>query len=286
MRVLVVGAGRWGSLLIERFVSLVGRESVFVYDEDREKIGQANLRWGARDWGNWDKSFVPDAVVLATPPGTHYRLAASWLRSGVPTLVEKPLALTGEHARELVLLAASRSVLLMTDDTFLYMPRVQGILSSCDGKNVSAFGALWSNPRETSPEGILWTLGPHPVSLMIQVMGEYPTKIRGSVTPRVVEVRYTYPQGEASIRLSWDNELRYREISVAYKSNPFHMLFYNLDEGVKKGEAEDPLSIMCQTFLGRVADRANPWIDLRARRVVEILEATERTCASRSWVEG
>jgi predicted dehydrogenase len=43
-----------------------------------------------------------DAVVVATPPETHHRLAVEALRAGKHVFVEKPLALSSAEGAEMV----------------------------------------------------------------------------------------------------------------------------------------------------------------------------------------
>jgi predicted dehydrogenase len=49
----------------------------------------------------------PEAVLIATPPGTHAGLALAAIRAGCHVLVEKPLATTAGEAREVMAAAAA-----------------------------------------------------------------------------------------------------------------------------------------------------------------------------------
>jgi scyllo-inositol 2-dehydrogenase (NADP+) len=53
-----------------------------------------------------------DSVVIATPNDSHVALARAAIEAGLPTVVDKPLAVTAAEAAELVALADSREVLL------------------------------------------------------------------------------------------------------------------------------------------------------------------------------
>lgn len=55
-----------------------------------------------------------EAVVIASPPNVHYQQAAAALRRNLHVLVEKPMTMTAEQARELVALAgeANRELLI------------------------------------------------------------------------------------------------------------------------------------------------------------------------------
>jgi len=68
-----------------------------------------------------------DAVAVATPVSTHFRLAMQALEAGKHVLVEKPLALNSEQAAILVEEAERRNLVLMVDHTFVYHGAVQRI---------------------------------------------------------------------------------------------------------------------------------------------------------------
>ncbi len=59
-----------------------------------------------------------DAVAIATPVGSHFRLAAPALEAGKHVFVEKPLAATVDEAQELVSLARRQDRVLMVGHVF------------------------------------------------------------------------------------------------------------------------------------------------------------------------
>ena len=77
MRIGIVGRGRWGS----------------VYARTLEKLG-IEYEWG----------YGGDGVIVATPAETHYAIAKRLLLAGTPIILEKPVTLEPEQARELVTL--------------------------------------------------------------------------------------------------------------------------------------------------------------------------------------
>lgn len=66
-----------------------------------------------------------DIVHICTPNATHADLARSALRSGLHVVCEKPLATTVEDARDLVSLAAERSVVAAVPFIYRYHPMVR-----------------------------------------------------------------------------------------------------------------------------------------------------------------
>lgn len=122
----LIGAGYWGERLLRVFASLPGCEVRGVADVDP----QARVRLGSgtnvtsRSEDLWTDPRI-DAVLIATPPSTHYTLARDALRAGKHCWVEKPMALRPSEAEDLVGLAEKRTRLLFVDETFLYDPLVR-----------------------------------------------------------------------------------------------------------------------------------------------------------------
>lgn len=84
MRVALYGLGRMGSHHA-RHLGELGHE-VHVVDPAKGRV---------------EPPLQPDAVVVASPTGTHAEVALPWLERGVPVLVEKPVAATLDEAKAL-----------------------------------------------------------------------------------------------------------------------------------------------------------------------------------------
>lgn len=63
-----------------------------------------------------------DFAVIASPASTHYAYAKFFLERKIPVLVEKPLAISGEEAQELVDLAAKNDTLLFVAQSECFNP--------------------------------------------------------------------------------------------------------------------------------------------------------------------
>ncbi len=66
-----------------------------------------------------------EALVIASPISTHYRLCKEALESCKHILVEKPLTLSGKHATELAREARARGLTLQTDYTWTFSPGLE-----------------------------------------------------------------------------------------------------------------------------------------------------------------
>ncbi len=61
-----------------------------------------------------------DGVIIATPTRTHFSLAQKALRAGKHVLIEKPMTMSFDEAKQLVVLGASLKKIVMVDHTFLF----------------------------------------------------------------------------------------------------------------------------------------------------------------------
>ena len=127
--VAVIGTGFGEKIHIPGFQEHPKTQVVAVYNRDLEKakaiasthnIAQACDRLQ-------DTLSLPDvtAVSISTPPFLHYEMAKLALQAGKHILLEKPMTLTAEEARELYQLAAAKNVVAMMDFEFRFIPAWQ-----------------------------------------------------------------------------------------------------------------------------------------------------------------
>jgi predicted dehydrogenase len=157
-----------------------------------------------------------DAVVIATPPSTHARLALDALDAGKHVLVEKPLATNLADARAIVDRARERNLVLMVGHTFVYHSAIwalKGILGS------ARFGALYYLDTSRLNMGlyqhdvnVIWDLAPHDVSILDYLLGGPPRSVECWASHHAhrrlediahLRLRYDIPRVEATIHVSW-----------------------------------------------------------------------------------
>ena len=273
MKVLLVGHGRWGSLLRERLDAKLGVENVWVADAQEDRLPKGHivstnyleLIGSPRDGA--------DGVVVATLPWQHYEIALEAFQRGKHVLVEKPLTMDVSQAKILQHAAAVRGLTLMTDDTWQYASSTRGLIDSgWEGQDLLI---SWSNPHpgEAPRGGILWTQGPHPISVMMSLLGGKPKLVEGGIDPRRVNLKYTFPDGRtAEVHMAWDVYNKVREITWRHgtpgRPVPDGAGFVSMNAQLLS-PGEDPVSNMLDKFLRSLK---KPWVDDRAVDVVEVLE--------------
>jgi predicted dehydrogenase len=205
-----------------------------------------------------------DAIVVATPVNTHYRLAKAALLAGKHVLVEKPLTLRADHARDLIDLAAERSLTLMVGHTFVYNPAVEAvrtIVQSGEIGKIYYLNATRVNLGLLQPDiNVMWDLVPHDISMLSFILGQDPIKVsaHGSAyvnTKRglheVVYMNMFYEDDTmANLRFSWLHPVKQRRLTIVGSNK---MLVYDdiADDKVviyDKGVEIPPYSVTEEEF--------------------------------------
>ena len=104
--VALVGAGYWGQKLLPKFMSAPDCSVKTVCDLSAALRDNAKQKFPAvattDSYHDVLKDSAIDAVLLVTPPASHFPLAQKALEAGKHVWIEKPLALHVEEGRRLV----------------------------------------------------------------------------------------------------------------------------------------------------------------------------------------
>src|SRR5262245_19929330 len=103
MRAAVIGVGHLGKHHARILSTLPGITLVGVVDTNAERAAAIAADHGTQAYADWrDLAGRLDAAIVAVPTEAHAEVAEPLVRSGVHTLVEKPLALTLAEADRLI----------------------------------------------------------------------------------------------------------------------------------------------------------------------------------------
>jgi predicted dehydrogenase len=229
-RVAVVGCGYWGPLHIRTFDACERARVVLAADLSTERLAHIRERYPAlhtttdfsQAWGD-----TSEAVVIATPAGTHFELARAALLAGKHVLVEKPLTTRSDHARELAALAVKRGLTLMVGHTFMYHPSVlylATLLKHGDlGDVVYASSTRVNLGLHRKDVDVLWDLGSHDIAILRFLFGGdpevgavYGASYHDPGTAEVAFVELRYPDGVlANVHVSWLDPVKIRRLTIA-----------------------------------------------------------------------
>ena len=259
LKVLVCGTGFAGQGHTAAFryagaevVGMVGRtESVVT--EVAKKMG---IPYGGTDWQQALKDCQPDIVSIGTPGGAHAEPVKQAIAQGCHVFCDKPLAESGETAKELYELAVAKGVKTAFAASFRYMPHVM------HAKRLVAAGAIgeplevecvshfnlernipfgWSHRKEDGG-GRLNNNFTHKLSIVTSVLGEKILSIMAELrddlgrAPIVEGVHNFKTRREFIPEDLTDPSLKWGKSNVEWT--------YTVLAKVESGFAEKPVSVM------------------------------------------
>lgn len=187
-RIAVLGAGAWGLNHVRCVASEPGCELIVVCDPDpRVAACVAQIAPAVqvvRDPDHVMSDPSVDAVIIATPSATHAALGRAALGAGKHVLLEKPVALSTREGRGLADLARTHDRIALVGHLMVYHPalgHVRELWRSGELGEVSCVHSTRANLGRFRPdESVLWTFGPHDLSMLDHVLDEMPVSVSAS----------------------------------------------------------------------------------------------------------
>jgi predicted dehydrogenase len=230
LKVGAIGCGYWGPNLIRNFVEIPGADVEAVADLDQTQLDHIHSRYprikvttkNYRDLFELDL----DAVVISTPPTTHFDIARDCLLNGLHVLVEKPLTVSSRDARELIKIAEQCNRVLMVGHTFEFNPAVRALkemIGSGELGEIHYIDAVRASLGLFHPTlNVIWDLAPHDISILNHLLEANPVNVSAKGTAcvhqAVEDIAYMtimFPDNlMAHIRMSWLDPCKTRRITV------------------------------------------------------------------------
>ena len=167
-----------------------------------------------------------DGYVIATPASTHFKIAKIIIGANKPVLIEKPMTLSVEEAKELVLLAKKNDVNVLVGHVLLFHPAIIKIKELVDDGKIGKLQYIYSNRlnlgKVRTQENVFWSLAPHDIAIFQYLTESTPTKInaRGSTflqkgVPDSTLTQLEYENGtKGHIFVSWLHPFKEHRIIV------------------------------------------------------------------------
>lgn len=289
-RVAIAGYGYWGSKHV-RVLSGLSDVDVVVVDNRPERLAEARRNFPSAHFASELDHVLDDvdAVVVATPPGSHFGVAMRAIRKGRHALVEKPLTTSVADAETLVRTAAAHDVQLMVGNTFEYNPAVWKLKEIVDsgelGRILYVDTARLSLGLYQNDVNVVWDLAPHDLSIVSFLLDEMPETVavwgQRHVGNRHVDVAYlrlAFPRAatHAFVHVSWLDPCKVRRVTVVGERK---MAVYNdmsdnerirvYDVGVDAPDVSDLASVHAMPVTYRSGDIVAPFVPFREPLMVQ-----------------
>jgi len=283
IKVGVIGCGYWGPNLIRNFNDSVHTDIHSVCDLIRERLDSIRIRYPqvkiTEDYRDILKDDNIEAVAIATPVSSHYKIVSDALKAGKHVLVEKPLTTNVKEAESLVNLAAKKGLVLLVDHIFIYtnaIRKIKDYLAKGELGEMYYFDSVRINLGLFQHDiNVIWDLAPHDLAVMDHLISEQPISITAtgsSHTPsRYEDVAYITLQFKSSFiahfHVNWMSPVKIRKIIIGGSRKM--LVFDDLDPSEKiklydKGiqvTKTDKNSIYQSLVQYRIGDIYSPSID-------------------------
>jgi predicted dehydrogenase len=228
----VVGAGNWGRNVVRNYAQLRSARLAYCCDQDPKRLDALRPLYPdttfTTDFGQVLADPAVQAVAIAASAAAHHPLGMQALRARKHLYVEKPLALSSAHARELVAEASRQGVRLMVGHLLLFHPAVTLLKQLVDAGELGGIYYLYSQRLNLGivrrDENALWSLAPHDISVALYLLGQHPTSVaaRGAsylqtqaAVEDVVFANVAFPGGAMlNLHVSWLDPHKIRRITV------------------------------------------------------------------------
>ena len=175
-----IGCGYWGPNLLRNFSALPNCRVKYVVDPSPERRAFVETNFPRTMAAETHAKVLSDpeitGVIIATPAGTHFRLAKKALEAGKHVFVEKPLATTVAEVDELSRLAAERKLVIMAGHTFIYNAAVRYVKKLLEAGELGDIRYIYSQRlnlgRIRSDIDALWNFAPHDISIIQYWLGD------------------------------------------------------------------------------------------------------------------
>ena len=238
----IVGLGYWGPKLARNFQSLDGVRVVMASDLRQERLDDLKKLYPditvTRDYKELLNGRHLDAVIIATPVNTHYKLARDAILAGKHVMVEKPITSNSMQGAELLSLAEKYDRRLMVGHTFVYNPAVEmvrQVIQSGELGDIYYMNATRVNLGLLQPDiNVMWDLAPHDLSILTYILNDDPIKVsalgsayvnRSAHLDEVVYMNLRFRNDIiANLRVSWLDPVKMRRLTVVGRKK---MLVYD-----------------------------------------------------------
>ena len=229
INIIIVGYGYWGPNLFRVCKNNKSVKVVGVLDVNKKKksLIDENIPF----YSNSQKIINEvkfDAVVIATPVADHYKTVKLFLNKGKHIFVEKPLAQTARECKELIKISERKKLTLMVGHLYLYNKNIEKLKELFNKKTfgnlLHIFCERMNLGRVQSDINVLWSLGPHDISILNYLIDEQPIKLRARGYSKLqkgiddlVFIDFEYKNNiSCFIKLSWHDPQKVRKLKFIF----------------------------------------------------------------------
>jgi predicted dehydrogenase len=232
-----LGFGYWGKNILRNLLDMDNVEVVAVCDNNESNLKKAtelitkNSQYNPKliSTTNYDHIVAEkdiEAVVIATPPQTHFKLAMEALKAGKHVFIEKPMTTNYQDAIDLYNQGILSQKQIMVGHTFIYHPVINDLKRLIDAGELGEIYHIdlqMTNLGKHQKDNVLWDLGPHGISIILYLLNNPEIarlEINGisAIKKDLLDIAYLTIyfkySGFANILLSWMSPNKTRQLTI------------------------------------------------------------------------
>jgi len=229
VKIGLIGAGYWGPNFARIASNSATSELAWCSDLSDKNLDSMKKNYPSvkitKDYNDILNDKEVDAVIVATPAETHYKVAKDCLLAGKHVLIEKPMSYSTQECVELVEIAEKSGKKIMVGHTFEYNSAVRKIKEYIDKNELGDIYYIYLTRvnlgRIREDVNAMWNLAPHDVSMLIYFLG-MPLKVNAfgysfiqKDIEDVVFMVLEFPNNViAKIHVSWLDPSKIREMTL------------------------------------------------------------------------
>ena len=238
IRTGVVGVGHMGINHARIYSELPGSQLTAVYDTNAEATAAAARNFNCRAASSLEEfADLIDAATVCTPTVTHHSTGMDLLGKGKHLLIEKPIADTPAHARELAETAAKLGCILQVGHIERFNPVLHALESQLQNPRFLEVTRLSPYPNRSTDIGVVLDLMIHDIEIILHLVRSPLVSLDAvgiSVLGRgedIANVRFRFENGcVANVTASRISQERVRKIRV-FQENAYLSLDYKNQSG-------------------------------------------------------
>jgi predicted dehydrogenase len=248
----LIGFGYWGPNLARNFNLNPDIELSAICDFSSDRLETAGKHYPQvnlyKDLNEFYKDKALDAIAIATPVGTHYKLAKNAILTGRHVWLEKPMTETVAQAEELIELAEQKNKVLLVDHTFVYTGAVRMIKEVIDRGELGDL-VYYDSTRVNlglfqQDVNVIWDLAPHDISIVDYLMPFKKVEVSATgchyygsdIVPKSILTIFMENNTVAHINVSWVSPVKIRQTLIGGSSK---MILYDDNQPSEKVKIYD-----------------------------------------------
>ncbi len=233
----LIGIGKWGRNYLSTIKAFPNCRIKYLCSSTAANLQEYKEDYvGTTDFKELFKYQDIDGVIIATPGSTHYQIIEEFLKKGFNLLIEKPLVTKYTDLLKLKELKNKTTSKILVGHVYLFDPayiKTKELLKDIGQIKSISYESVNNGPFRTDMS-ILWDLGPHAISLILDIYDKTPYQVVAwgleNLRPKLklfdlVALRLKFSdQNDAFIKLNWLYPIKRRELVIVGSKS---ILLYN-----------------------------------------------------------